>query len=91
MLFDDDWGDCDTFLRQAAGTDYTVSTGMRASIIVGWYRRRPFNDKELSEMLGKYQPRRASYRNTAREILKTLGKPGQRVLEKWNKERSRDE
>ena len=79
---DDDWGDCDTWLRQAEPDD---DTAYHAGLVVAWYRRAPWNDTELAEKLSKVASH-SDFRPTARDMLETLGEPGQLVLEEWARE-----
>jgi len=72
----DVWGDCDAWLQKAASEGHAV-----VPLIIGWYRRAPWNDSELAEKLSELEPH-LRYANV-RELLATLGEPGRRVLEKW--------
>ena len=78
---DDDWGDCDTWLRQAEPSRTpTYSVGL----VVAWYRRAPWNDTELAEKLSQVDSSSSFGTTTARDMLETLGEPGRRVLEEWD-------
>lgn len=68
------WGDCDTFLIDAAKRP---SREGEAALIIGWYRRSPWNNEKLAELVGRRSFERAG---TMIELLQNLGKAGQRVL-----------
>lgn len=71
----DVWGDCDTFLIDA---EKQGEQPAEAALVVGWYRRSPWTDAELAELIAKgpLGP------GTMLELLETLGKAGKQVLNK---------
>lgn len=86
----DVWGDCDLFLCQAVADERSWYRIIRESaLVVGWYRRAPWDDVELAEQFGKFYEYDAEIRPTVRELLENLGNAGARVLQEW--ERKRDE
>jgi hypothetical protein len=72
------WGDCDTWLKNATGPDDSF-----AALIVAWYRRRPWSDAELAEMICRINLH-SGFRVNARQMLATLGAEGRRVLKEWD-------
>jgi hypothetical protein len=84
--FDGDvWGDCESFLIQAATNTEVYWRQIRESaLLVGWYRRGPWSDTELVEQLQQGIDESAPVISAAaRNLLKNLGDKGRRVLEKW--------
>lgn len=85
----DIWGDCDDFLQEAALGNASVNRDGPggAAFIVGWYRRSPWDDKDLAgKLAGASLARR--YRYVTREMLAELGEAGQEILDKWDKKKS---
>lgn len=88
---DDVWGDCDLFLWQRALADeYLWLSDLQVSaLVVGWYRRAPWNDVELVEQLSK-GIKKSPLRNiepTVRELLESLGDAGRDVLHELERKR----
>lgn len=82
----EDWGNCETFLRKASCEDSPArKQGQSAAFIVGWYRRAPWDDRELAAKIDQEADPRIRPSFTFRELLATLGDPGQEVLAKWDK------
>jgi hypothetical protein len=85
----DVWGNCDALFEQTA-----AEASKNALVVLAWYRRTPWNDSELVNKLSKVAetgPKHAySFGPTAREMLLTLGEPGHRVLDKWDKRDEKD-
>jgi hypothetical protein len=91
------WGDCDLFLRQAllANEQKTrLSEFARAAVVVGWYRRSPWSDSELVDLISK-QPDslmgHSSSESTLCELLGNLGDSGRVVLKEWERKRAERE
>jgi hypothetical protein len=81
----DDWDDCDDWLREVgAEKDRVGDQAMQTALVVGWYRRGPWDDAELAEVVS---PSRGwdPHWPTGREILASLGEAGRRVLEEWDR------
>ena len=89
--FDSDlWGDdCDAWV-----VEKIVDADFSGRIMVGWYRRKPWSDEELAQMIrdkhlsGSFFPADRR-RPDIFKVLITLGEPGQRVLAQWEEERKR--
>jgi hypothetical protein len=85
------WGDCDIFLRQAVDIeDFRLREMKTAALVVGWYRRAPWNDNELAEQIGKNgRGYFAGSAQTGEAMLKSLGRMGRLVLNEWKRESER--
>ena len=84
--FDKDvWGDCDSALREAVLEDEhrTRSIG-QCALVVGWYRRAPWSNAELVDLLLKYLGEHSDNIDaTVRELLESLGDAGRRLIVDW--------
>lgn len=83
-------GEFDKFLLRAGGSGSGIAIS-NAAITIGWYRRSPWNDEELAELIkesygldNKSARHRSDLRNP-KQMLAALGEAGERVLQ----ERSR--
>jgi hypothetical protein len=82
------WGDCDGFLQEATAINGTVDTDqpLRAAVVVGWYRRAPWTDEELIQLI------RADmnlHSPTSVELLENLGSLGNDALRDLQREEPR--
>jgi Restriction endonuclease/NACHT domain len=83
----DMWGDCDVLLRKALTLDdYRGSEITIASLVVGWYRRAPWTDDELVELLTERIDERRLQR-TVLGLLENLGEEGKRVFNRYEQRR----
>jgi hypothetical protein len=82
------WGDCEVWLSQAINETSGKGDERAAAIVVAWYRRAPWNDALLAEMIGHVEGR-IEDNSTPIEILATLGEPGRSMLQKWDREAKR--
>lgn len=81
----DVWGNCDSFLSQAI-TNEVRGRGQvnKAALIVGWYRRSPWNDVELVDIISKSPRSMEMPRDkTIIKLLESLGEAGALELVKW--------
>lgn len=90
--FDTDaWPDAASFFT---GLDTHLATNshafQHAALVLAWYRREPWSDAEMATRLRDVSAHNR-FRLNAREILATLGEPGQQVLDEWAKEESANE
>jgi hypothetical protein len=86
------WGDCDEFLRRISTDEKYQMTGNRGgALVVGWYRRSPWNDAELVKEIFKIGEPSSPFGvdPTVRELLENLGDAGQEVLRKWERKWSK--
>jgi hypothetical protein len=88
----DVWGDCDDALRTAVAEDeYRVRRIGLCGLVVAWYRRSPWTDAELVELLSRYVDEHSQFDATVRELLNNLGDAGQRVVADWDRKRAETE
>lgn len=80
------WGDCNTFLH-ANIVDDKGNTSICCALVVAWYRRSPWSDAELAELVGQAIGKRSiNYEEpTIVELLENLGEDGRRVLKRLKK------
>ncbi len=62
------WDDCDAWLKQCVSRSNDHS---RAALVLGWYRRRPWSDAELLEILRVQEGYWGG--STGRELRAALG------------------
>ncbi|MFO1513426.1 MAG: NACHT domain-containing protein [Verrucomicrobiota bacterium] len=85
----DDWGDCDEFLLQAwADQGLRKRRIQHSAFVVGWYRRSPWTDLELVDLLKGSIEQFPTLDPTVRELLANLGNPGQEVLSSWDQKQA---
>ena len=72
---DDVWGDCDAFLLDAYARQQRSS---HAALVVGWYRRAPWADKDLAKLARTLTYHGAQ--DTMNELLDKLGVARQKVM-----------
>jgi len=84
----DAWGDCDADLLAAVARDENyVSSIAHCALVVGWYRRSPWSDAELVDMLTKYIDVQFGLKGPVRELLDNLGDAGRKVIIDWDRKR----
>jgi energy-coupling factor transporter ATP-binding protein EcfA2 len=78
----DSWGDCDAFLQQAAvpKENVLVIPVLLAALVVGWYRRAPWTDAELVQLITAHID---PHSRPGFELLENLGTLGYDALRKW--------
>jgi hypothetical protein len=85
-LGNDAWPDAESFF---AALDIRIEVHNyhyeRAASVLACYKRGPWSDAEIAARLRGIDSR-DYFRPTARDILATLGEPGQRVLDQWAKD-----
>ena len=84
------WGNCDSFLRQAAGGGGGLSEFRNSALVVGWYRRAPWTDLELVGQVVKMESGDAQMPIVG-ELLENLGDAGRRALHEIQRQRSERE
>jgi hypothetical protein len=76
------WGNCDALFGEAGGGgEYQGATA-----VLAWYRRTPWSDSVLAGKIREHS-HAGSPTATFRQILATLGEPGTRILDEWDKVR----
>lgn len=81
----DVWGDCNKFLETSILNNKGKCPN-RCALVVAWYRRSPWSDAELAELVGRTIDNRSIYAEaTMFELLENLGEDGQRVLQRLKK------
>ncbi len=84
----DDWPKADVFF---AGLDTRLAVHQwdfqQAALVLAWYRRGPWSDAEIAEKIKGIGPYDV-FSLTARNLLATLGEPGQQALDEWAKQES---
>lgn len=84
--FDRDiWGDCDGFLHEVLDGDDTRSITL-AAFVVAWYRRAPWTNAELAELLNKRLQKYGKDKFLL-GLLARLGADGQRVLKSYRRKK----
>jgi hypothetical protein len=73
-LSGDAWADCDQFLLSQLNGENAP-----AALLIGWYRRSPWSDSELTRHIKEYDVGRAQ--SVSRQLLRNLGDVGLRALE----------
>ena len=81
---EDDWGTCDSFLRKSikGSKKWPGKESARAAILVAWYRKAPWGDEELIDLIKKLP----HHTYTSYELLGNLGDKGKATLESLRKE-----
>lgn len=80
----DFWGDCDAWL-ESQWTEANGNSRGDAALTLGWYRRAPWTDDELVNMISKPQGRRNIRDGNTRELLASLGDAGLRAISKFER------
>lgn len=81
------WGDCDSFLQQVMENErWRFAKG--GALVVAWYRRSPWTDTELSELIGQNAENLSDFPKVY-ELLENLGEEGQRVLKRLKKDEAK--
>lgn len=79
------WGEDCSFWLQSQWQESARSERTGAAIVVAWYRRSPWTDKELAKMIEGHHDHPRFRTEKAREMLRHLGLSGKRVLAKWDR------
>jgi hypothetical protein len=80
------WGDCDDWLKRAWEASRTAQERSEAALIIGWYRRSPWTDKQLTEIIRAAGVAATKERNKLK-MLAGMGVEGAKLLKEWNMER----
>jgi hypothetical protein len=84
----DVWGECDEALREAASEEEKREFG-QCAVIVGWYRRAPWSDDQLMELVSKLPNMHFDSINpTVRELLEGFGEGGRNLIVDWETKRA---
>jgi len=88
---EDSWGDCDSFLQQAISTTYSYGRDEQAvaALVVGWYRRAPWTDEQLVQLI-MARTNKYLLEPSCRELLQNLGTLGTDALRIWQDKKKKD-
>ncbi|MCW1885661.1 NACHT domain-containing protein [Luteolibacter flavescens] len=85
-IADEFWGACDPW-HERQWDESAQGARCVAAITLGWYRRSPWSDEKLVEMIVQSQAHGSLLPKNIRYMLSSLGEAGNRVVKSWDKKK----